>query len=469
MKNAPKVHPHWVDRNPTSKGRRGVTRLPLKTILAALCVLLATSVPGANFYRFSALRVGPAHSAALNHPAKNWRNRQAPSAPRTELKSTQPLSTLASPPEGPNSMMFFAADCETPKSTFSLGETVCVQVSEVDPNLNAHIDWVGASGLVLSRGPDIPEGSQTATFTIPTNGRVGSWRCNITSASDGAPRATALFTVRDPLATFADVAVGNFAAQTTVTAGANVTFNVSVTNLGPDAAANVQLTDEVPANTRFVSAIQTDGPGFTCNNPAPGENGTTTCSIASLAKDAIASFVLTYHVDAGTPEETLLTNSAAVSSSTSDLFSPNNSANDSLEVFQQTCVPPTFTIADPIVVWSPNNMFRTVGVSDLVTSVWDSCDPNITIDDVVIWRVSSDEGTVDSGDIIIAPDCRSVHLRATRFGNGNGRVYTITFKVTDASGNVSTAFGEVRIPHDQGNGSEAINDGPAYTVASSCP
>jgi hypothetical protein len=53
-------------------------------------------------------------------------------------------------------------------------------------------------------------------------------------------------------------------------------------------------------------------------------------------------------------------------------------------------------------------------------------------------------------------------------GNGNGRVYTITFKVTDASGNVSTATAKVTVPKSQ-NGAAAVDDGPQHTVLSGCP
>jgi hypothetical protein len=72
-----------------------------------------------------------------------------------------------------------------------------------------------------------------------------------------------------------------------------------------------------------------------------------------------------------------------------------------------------------------------------------------------------------TNDIVIAANCKSVQLRAERKNNGNGRVYTITFKVTDASGNVSMASAKVTVPHSQ-NGL-AVDDGPSYTVLSSCP
>jgi hypothetical protein len=71
-------------------------------------------------------------------------------------------------------------------------------------------------------------------------------------------------------------------------------------------------------------------------------------------------------------------------------------------------------------------------------------------------------------DMVIAADCKSVQLRAERKSNGNGSVYTITFKVTDASGNVGTATAKVTVPHAQ-SGAAAVADGPQHTVLSGCP
>lgn len=113
-------------------------------------------------------------------------------------------------------------------------------------------------------------------------------------------------------------------------------------------------------------------------------------------------------------------------------------------------------------------------VNDLVTSVSDNCDPNVGIGSVVITSVSSDEPENAGGDgntnddILIAADCKSVQLRAERMGSGNGRVYIITLKVTDTAGNVSTVTAKVRVPKSQ-NGANAVDDGPSYIVASSCP
>ena len=97
----------------------------------------------------------------------------------------------------------------------------------------------------------------------------------------------------------------------------------------------------------------------------------------------------------------------------------------------------------------------------------------MNLNSVVIASVSSDEPNNSDGDgntindIVIAPGCKSVQLVAERMGGGNGRVYTITFKVTDSSGNSTTATAKVTVPRSQ-NGNPAIDDGPQYTV-NGCP
>ena len=52
-------------------------------------------------------------------------------------------------------------------------------------------------------------------------------------------------------------------------------------------------------------------------------------------------------------------------------------------------------------------------------------------------------------------------------GGGNGRVYTITFKVTDSSGNVTRATATVVVPHNPGQ--TPVDSGPHYTVNGTCP
>ena len=128
-------------------------------------------------------------------------------------------------------------------------------------------------------------------------------------------------------------------------------------------------------------------------------------------------------------------------------------------------------------MWPPNHAYQTFNVTDFVASASSSCDTSVDINDVVIQKVSSDEVEENPAgadgntlnDIVIAPDCKSVQLRRERDGNLNGRVYTITFKVTDSFGNSTTATVKVFVPVS--NNGTAVDNGAAagYTVNSLCP
>jgi hypothetical protein len=151
-----------------------------------------------------------------------------------------------------------------------------------------------------------------------------------------------------------------------------------------------------------------------------------------------------------------------------------NTSTCSFTVTVMDITPPAINlIGDAITLWPANHQYATVNVTDLVASASDLCDPGVSINSVVIASVSSDEpnNSVGEGDttndIVIAPGCKSVQLVAERTGGGNGRVYTITFKVTDSSGNSTTATAKVTVPKSQ-NGNPAVDDGPQYTV-NGCP
>lgn len=132
------------------------------------------------------------------------------------------------------------------------------------------------------------------------------------------------------------------------------------------------------------------------------------------------------------------------------------------------------TVAGPLTMWPPNHKYETFGLGDLVTSVSDDCNSGLTIDDVYITDVSSDEPEDTNGngdgktidDMVIADDCMSVDLRKERQGNGNGRVYTIYLALDDGNGNTAETSVEVHIEHNPGN--LAIDDGAVYWEAGNC-
>ena len=143
--------------------------------------------------------------------------------------------------------------------------------------------------------------------------------------------------------------------------------------------------------------------------------------------------------------------------------------------FFSTITGPRLAVRSNVVVLASTfHKYVTINVTDLATSVTDNCDHSVGVGSMNISMVTSDEPDNSTGDdntssdILIAANCNSVQLRAERSGNGNGRVYTITLKITDASNNVSTATFKITVPHSQ-NGAPAVDDGPHFTVVSNCP
>jgi len=137
---------------------------------------------------------------------------------------------------------------------------------------------------------------------------------------------------------------------------------------------------------------------------------------------------------------------------------------------------PTITIDQnqQMSFWPPDHQYQTVRVTDFVLSAHDNCDSSVDRSKVYITKITSDEAENGPGsgstlnDIVIAADCKSAQLRAERESGGDGRVYTIYFKVRDAAGNFGTATAKVTVPKTQNN-NDAVDSGPHYTVNSSCP
>ena len=154
--------------------------------------------------------------------------------------------------------------------------------------------------------------------------------------------------------------------------------------------------------------------------------------------------------------------------------SSNASSQDTVTITVIDNSLPVITLTgQTIVLGSSNHQYETINLNSLVASASDACDPTVDLNDVIISQVTSDEaenGNDDGNtlnDIVIAPDCKSVQLRAERSGTGNGRVYTITFLVRDTTGNTTTATAKVTVPKNN-NGTAAVDDGTQYTVAGNC-
>jgi hypothetical protein len=108
--------------------------------------------------------------------------------------------------------------------------------------------------------------------------------------------------------------------------------------------------------------------------------------------------------------------------------------------------PPTVTCsADPSTLWPPNNKFV------LITVGVDVSDSGSGPAGFSLVSVTSNEGdvAVDSKGWTPGTPDTSGFFRATRYGSGSGRVYTLTYEGTDNVGNMATCTATVTVPHDQ--------------------
>jgi uncharacterized delta-60 repeat protein len=110
--------------------------------------------------------------------------------------------------------------------------------------------------------------------------------------------------------------------------------------------------------------------------------------------------------------------------------------------------PPDLTVSvTPSVLWPPNHLYVTVRATVYATD--DSgVDPSIEL--VSLTSNEPDNGADDgntANDIVASPtDPYTVQLRAERSGTGRGRVYTLTYRATDGSGNSTTKSATVIVP-----------------------
>ncbi len=102
--------------------------------------------------------------------------------------------------------------------------------------------------------------------------------------------------------------------------------------------------------------------------------------------------------------------------------------------------------ANPSSIWPPNKKLVPVVVT---ITLHDAIDAAPT---VILEAVACNDGCSASADIVgaaVGSDDRSVSLRAYRSGSGSGRTYSLTYKATDASGNIVRKVVQVMVPHDQ--------------------
>ncbi len=229
---------------------------------------------------------------------------------------------------------------------------------------------VNGTGNINCTNPDVAK-LATGTFTLVVQvlGATG-WGTQIVDVADvtsGTPdpnlannSATVITSVT--LASMADDSITNSASPNPVIAGNNITYTQVVTNNGPAASPNTTLTENLPANTSFVSA---SGPGtWTCSLITTTTPNTITCSSpTALASGNSATITVVVKVIAGTAAGTVIGDTVSVVSSVEDPNTTNNNAavNVTVATAAQSDLAITST-ASPNPVSDSNNITYTQSV-----------------------------------------------------------------------------------------------------------
>ncbi len=128
---------------------------------------------------------------------------------------------------------------------------------------------------------------------------------------------------------------------------------------------------------------------------------------------------------------------------------------------------------EPIALWPPNHKYHTITPEMVFESAEDACGNPIDLSDVQVVSVSSDEPEDHKGDgktmddIVI--DCpNQVMLRAERMGGGQGRVYTINYRITGENDVDTDVEFKVVVPHDSSGREVVEREGMGYTVTPDC-
>ncbi|MBV8859879.1 MAG: HYR domain-containing protein [Acidobacteria bacterium] len=331
--------------------------------------------------------------------------------------------------------------------------TITLKVT--DPSGDFSEDTVSVN-IVDTTNPSITAPGNVSVNTGPGASSCGAFVSDATlgtaSASDGCSASVTVTRTGVPSG-------NNFPVGTTI-----VTYTA---NDGHGHTANayqsVTVTDNTPPVITTPANIVVNAPPNSCSaNVNPGTaTATDNCAGVTVAGVRSDSQPLNAPYPVGTTTITWTATDAH-----------GNTASGTQTVKVNDATPPVIVLTtNTINLGSPNHQYQTLSISQLVASASDSCDPSVNINKVVISQATSDEvenGNGDgntSNDIVIAPDCKSLQLRAEREGGGDGRVYRVTLKVKDSSGNVATAVRTITVPKS----GPAVDSGVHYTVNGCTP
>jgi len=292
--------------------------------------------------------------------------------------------------------------------------------------------------VVVGLAPGTTSGAMiSSTVSVSTSTTETNYLNN--SATSGASTAAA--------ATEADLSLTLTDTPDPIVAGTNLTYTAIARNNNPAAAANATFTQSVPAGTTFQSIVTPAG--WACVTPAVGGTGVITCTIASLAANATATFPIVVAVPGGTPVGTIISGNGSVSTTTTEPTLSNNSASATTVVVAAGSADLSATITDspdPVLAGGTityTEVVRNNGPAAAANAVFTQVTPtNTTFASLVTpagWTCTTPAvgatGTVNCTNPSLASGVSSTFLLGVNVGAGtaSGTVITESVSVSSAT------------------------------------
>lgn len=192
----------------------------------------------------------------------------------------------------------------------------------------SYLTYFGGNGWDFGyRAATDPSGNvYVAGGTTSTNLKLTSHATQTKCGTDGTCNGglADAFVVKVILS--ADMAVTNN-APASVASGSTITYEISAKNNGPDTASTIAVSDAIPTGTTFSSVKVNSG---SCTAPAVGGTGTVTCKISTISEGSHLQITLVVNVTAASGST--ISDTASVTSATSDPVTTNNSVTVTTKV-----------------------------------------------------------------------------------------------------------------------------------------
>jgi uncharacterized repeat protein (TIGR01451 family) len=261
----------------------------------------------------------------------------------------------------------------------------------------------------------------------------------------------------------ADLTVSKSADVEQVVPGRDITYTITVRNIGGDPATSASMSDTLPqvttsANTpTFTSTTLvsfTPALGWTCSAPSVGSGGTISCARANVAGSSVHTFTLVVHVPSGAvpnADYPFVSNTVSVSAA-NDPNTENDSGSASTLVL--SC------ITNPVVTTSADS-----GAGSLRQAIADACAGSTITFDMTPGNVTSPI-TLTTGELPInknltiqGPGANVLTvMRAT--GPSNFRVFTVNSGTTATISSLTISSGKLN-PGSDGAG---VNNSGTLTL-----